>query len=106
MHSPLRGEKEREGSMSSTSVPATLLAIPEIHELNQILETGEAAPFEIIEVTLDPLSPQQRTVLKIYFQKLEENSDYIVEHHVFEDKEVVLITVVPVETMTLVSGNA
>jgi len=92
--------------MSSTSVPATLLAIPEIHELNQILEDGAAAPFEIIEVTLDPLLPFQRAVLKMYLHKLEENSDYIVEHHIFEDKEVILITVVPIETMTLVSGNA
>ncbi len=94
--------------MSSTGqvVPEGLLEIPEIHELNQIVEQGILAPFDIIEVTLPPLSPEQRTILTVYLRTLEEDSDYLTEHHVFEDKEVILITMVPIKTMMLISGRA
>ena len=49
---------------------------------------------------------EMRILLRQYLKQLEQSSNVLTELMVFDDMELVLITEIPVETMTLVSGNA
>jgi len=96
--------------MSSTSVPATLLAIPEILEIDQLLMRGSLAPDQFLEATLPPLSREQMAALGPYLQALEDTEEFVTDFLFCSDK--VLITVVPITAVALyfekalVSGQA
>ena len=110
MHSPLRGKKKGKGSMSSPAVPATLLAIPEILEIDQLIMRGSLAPDQFLEATLPPLSREQMAALEPYLQALEETEEFVTDFLFCSDK--VLITIVPIAAVALyferalVSGQA
>lgn len=90
--------------MLSQSMP-TLFQIPEVVEINELLTHG-LGPSDIVEAVLPPLSPEMRILLRQYLNQLEQSSNVLTELMVFDDMELVLITEIPVETMTLVAGNA
>lgn len=93
------------GSPGSLSMPTVLCQIPEVVEINELLALG-LGPSDIVEAVLPPLSPEMRILLRQYLKQLEQSSNVLTELMVFDDMELVLITEIPVETMTLVSGNA
>jgi ABC-type maltose transport system permease subunit len=81
----------------STDVSVDLRAIPEIEEINQIIESGLLSPTDFIEADLPVLSSAQRAALQTFLQNLEDTDKYVTGYENFGDKEMIII--VPIVSM-------
>ncbi len=80
------------------AIPVQLLEIPEVVEIASLIQDIDLS--EIIEATLPVLSDESRVALLSYLSQIE-SQGFMAELHTFTDKEVILITALSTELLSL-----
>ncbi len=70
-------------------------------------ESGETLkPDQVFELTVAPLSRENRALLRAYIEHINDNTQYLAEHHQFDDKDVVVVITLPWSTVMLMAAES